>query len=306
MVKRNKKGLTLIELLAVIAIIAILFILLIPAVSSGFEKARVSGVQTDFHSYQVAAKSYYMEHLGKGKTESNFNNYLDKNLRFTNNKSKELNPWGKEYILEIVDGKLTVSTDDGKSEPKYYAVEFGYKENGEMYEKIIGFDEVVNKSADNSTENSEQEGRLLTDEEVAQKCGEERITSQADFETTEYGEGVQIEKYKGTEKNIVIPCEIYGKKVLNLKGQSVSWGEEGAFANSEINYVKFPKTLTRINDGAFYGSKIKEVTIPNYIKEVGGQAFNGAPERPLLTISRIRSRFSGVSSQPNIDCSRPG
>ena len=94
MFKFNKKGLTLIELLAVIAIIAILFILLIPTIGSSFEKARVSGVQTDFRSYQISGQSYFTENLGKAKTEDKFNQYLDKPLRFTNGKSKEVNPWG--------------------------------------------------------------------------------------------------------------------------------------------------------------------------------------------------------------------
>ena len=60
----KKKAFTLIELLIVIAIIGILFIVLVSKVDFATDKAKASGVQTDFRSFQVAFESVAKEHAG--------------------------------------------------------------------------------------------------------------------------------------------------------------------------------------------------------------------------------------------------
>ena len=60
----KKKAFTLIELLIVIAIIGILFIVLISKVDFASDKAKATGVQTDFRSFQVAIESVAREHAG--------------------------------------------------------------------------------------------------------------------------------------------------------------------------------------------------------------------------------------------------
>ena len=60
----KKKAFTLIELLIVIAIIGILFIVLISKVDFATDKAKATGVQTDFRSFQVAIESVAKEHAG--------------------------------------------------------------------------------------------------------------------------------------------------------------------------------------------------------------------------------------------------
>ena len=60
----KKKAFTLIELLIVIAIIGILFIVLISKVNFATDKAKATGVQTDFRSFQVAIETVAKEKAG--------------------------------------------------------------------------------------------------------------------------------------------------------------------------------------------------------------------------------------------------
>ena len=62
--KNNKKAFTLIELLIVIAIIGILFIVLVSRVDFATDKAKATGVQTDFRSFQVAFEQVARENAG--------------------------------------------------------------------------------------------------------------------------------------------------------------------------------------------------------------------------------------------------
>ena len=60
----NKKAFTLIELLIVIAIIGILFIVLVSKVDFATDKAKATGVQTDFRSFQLAFDTVAKENDG--------------------------------------------------------------------------------------------------------------------------------------------------------------------------------------------------------------------------------------------------
>jgi prepilin-type N-terminal cleavage/methylation domain-containing protein len=62
--KSNKKAFTLIELLIVIAIIGILFIVLVSRVDFATDKAKATGVQTTFKSFQVAFETVSKENAG--------------------------------------------------------------------------------------------------------------------------------------------------------------------------------------------------------------------------------------------------
>ena len=61
---KNKRAFTLIELLIVIAIIGILFIVLVSKVDFATDKAKASGVQTDFRSFQMAFDTVAKENAG--------------------------------------------------------------------------------------------------------------------------------------------------------------------------------------------------------------------------------------------------
>ena len=61
---KHKKAFTLIELLIVITIIGILFIVLVSKVDFATDKAKASGVQTDFKSFQMALEMVSKENAG--------------------------------------------------------------------------------------------------------------------------------------------------------------------------------------------------------------------------------------------------
>ena len=60
----QRKAFTLIELLIVIAIIGILFIVLVSKVDFATDKAKETGVQTDFRSFQMAFETVARENAG--------------------------------------------------------------------------------------------------------------------------------------------------------------------------------------------------------------------------------------------------
>ena len=62
--KTNKSAFTLIELLIVIAIIGILFVVLISRVDFATDKAKATGVQTDFRAFQIALETVSKENAG--------------------------------------------------------------------------------------------------------------------------------------------------------------------------------------------------------------------------------------------------
>ena len=64
---RKRKAFTLIELLIVIAIIGILFIVLVSKVDFATDKAKATGVQTDFRSFQIAVETVAREKGGFNK-----------------------------------------------------------------------------------------------------------------------------------------------------------------------------------------------------------------------------------------------
>ena len=63
-IKTSKKAFTLIELLIVIAIIGILFVVLVSKVDFATDKAKATGVQTMFRSYQMAFETISRENAG--------------------------------------------------------------------------------------------------------------------------------------------------------------------------------------------------------------------------------------------------
>lgn len=66
MYKNKKNGFTLVEILVVILIIGLLFVFLVPKIDSATDKARETGIKTDFRSYQTAFEAVAREQGGLG------------------------------------------------------------------------------------------------------------------------------------------------------------------------------------------------------------------------------------------------
>ncbi|MBD5472894.1 MAG: leucine-rich repeat protein [Lachnospiraceae bacterium] len=75
-----------------------------------------------------------------------------------------------------------------------------------------------------------------------------------------------ILEYIGEEKQVKIPEEVWGRKVVTVF--------DGAFRNSEIEDVILPETITRISGCAFDGCKsLKQIVLPAELECIGIAAF---------------------------------
>ena len=113
---KRKTGFTLVEILVVILIIGLLFVFLVPKIDSSTDKARETGIKTDFRSYQTAFEAVAREHGGFGenaitneaKAIQLINGYLDPALKIGaatdggNGAGYDVakkDPWNNEYIF---------------------------------------------------------------------------------------------------------------------------------------------------------------------------------------------------------------
>ena len=119
--KKRKYGFTLVELLIVICVIGILFVVIVSRVDFSTDKARTTGVQSDFRAFQTAAHQVAVE---DGKLVENIdllaerlNANLDGELYiYVENdtlKTDKTDPWGTYYQLSYscpsdTKGQLTV------------------------------------------------------------------------------------------------------------------------------------------------------------------------------------------------------
>lgn len=109
---RNQKGFTLVEILVVIVIIGILFTVILPRIDFAGDKARQTGVKTDFRTFTVAAEQYFRESAGNGLNYAGFNSFLDEANKLNNpgvyveggiKQSFKKDPWGKAYDIMFKD-----------------------------------------------------------------------------------------------------------------------------------------------------------------------------------------------------------
>lgn len=102
-----RKGFTLVELVIVIAIIAILFIAITVSVSAQVNKSKETGIENDFHSYYIGAKSAIV--VGDKpalSSKTNFvklmNEYIDDEIEVDETSDnlrlmKKNDPWNNKY-----------------------------------------------------------------------------------------------------------------------------------------------------------------------------------------------------------------
>lgn len=270
---KGKKGMTLIELLAVIAIIAILFILLIPTINSAIEKSRISGVQSDFHSYEVGARSYLMERGNDEKTEEDLNQYLDKALRFESGVAKEKGPWNSPYKIQIdnENKQFIFSTADKINQTHQLIVSW----DEEIHSKyvIIGADNINNPSISEEEKNTICESRTIVE------------TDSKYFTVADVEGGVSITAYSNDgPKDVVIPCQINGEYVV-----SISSLVNGAFQSKGINSIVFPNTLKKIEGKyAMRGNNLEHIQLPSSLEYIGSYAFDNNALQELKLPSNLK------------------
>ena len=124
--QKQKRAFTLIELLIVIAIIGILFIVLVSKVDFATDKAKATGVQTTFRSYQMAFETVSRENAGfntfgwdtgddaGGVTADGGSITINGNSYTYSNATKDLAD-GKRNSYDEGDKNLNGKQDDGET-----------------------------------------------------------------------------------------------------------------------------------------------------------------------------------------------
>jgi len=108
----KKKAFTLVEILIVVAVIGILFVALVPRIDFAGDKARETGIKTDFRSFELAAEQVIRENAGLADFDdaeelcdtNGINLYLDKAIQFDKSTAacaKE-DQWNQPYTIQIV------------------------------------------------------------------------------------------------------------------------------------------------------------------------------------------------------------
>lgn len=104
-------------------------------------------------------------------------------------------------------------------------------------------------------------------------CTISAAAKESDFSFVELDSGeVCLAKYKGNDKEVVIPSEYNGKPVTQIGFADYY---DGAFtSNQNINKVIIPDSVKIINRRSFrYCKNLSEVVIPNGVESIGYEAF---------------------------------
>lgn len=97
---------------------------------------------------------------------------------------------------------------------------------------------------------------------------------------TEDTEGVEILKYLGDDKTVVIPEQIEGKKVLSIAS--------GAFSDEAIERAVIPRTVVNIEKEAFSGCEnLYEVVLFDSVATVYDESFNKSLKTVVLNAQRL-------------------
>lgn len=117
----KKKAFTLVEILIVVAVIGILFVTLVPRIDFAGDKARETGVKTDFRSFELAAEQLIRENAGLAKFDdvealcgtNGINLYLDNALKFTDGECAKNDQWNQPYTVQITRPAGADNPNDG-------------------------------------------------------------------------------------------------------------------------------------------------------------------------------------------------
>ena len=101
----------------------------------------------------------------------------------------------------------------------------------------------------------------------------------------------EVKSYKGSQKEVTIPNEYKGKKVVGI--------ESNAFENSSIESITIPSTVEKIGDHAFYKCyALQTVTLNEGLKEIGWFTF----AETAISEIKIPSTVEGIVSDTFSGC----
>lgn len=120
--RTKKSGFTLVEILIVVAVIGILFIALVPRIDFAGDKARETGIKTDFRSFELAAEQLIRDNAGLSDFadtealcgDNGINLYLDDALKFdTSGSSNKEDQWNQPYTVQIMKDSSDSNPNNG-------------------------------------------------------------------------------------------------------------------------------------------------------------------------------------------------
>lgn len=179
----KKRAFTLVEILIVVAVIGILFVTLVPRIDFAGDKARETGVKTDFRSFELAAEQILRENAGLGDFDdvadlcgtNGINLYLDKAIQFdTSGECAKQDQWNQPYTIQIVkptgtginpnngaimfvsNGKDSLLAEDDDN----YALVVTFVD-GQIESETIGFSSNIDSSAIESFESASDEAMTI-------------------------------------------------------------------------------------------------------------------------------------------------
>ena len=169
----KKRAFTLVEILIVVAVIGILFVTLVPRIDFAGDKARETGIKTDFRSFELAAEQILRENAGLGDLNTaeklcdvnGINLYLDKAIQFNKDtlECAKKDQWNQPYTIQVVESEdgnpnngaimfisngkdsMISGTDDDEHLDNYALVVTYY--DGQIEAETIGFSSNIDASA---------------------------------------------------------------------------------------------------------------------------------------------------------------
>ena len=187
---QKKRAFTLVEILIVVAVIGILFVTLVPRIDFAGDKARETGIKTDFRSFELAAEQLIRENAGladfnavdKLTGENGINLYLDKAIQFkTDGDCYKQDQWNQPYTIQVVEsedgnpnngaimfisnGKDSMISGTDDEHLDNYALVVTYYD-GQIESETIGFSSNIESSAIDSFEAGDAETMTVDDDKI--------------------------------------------------------------------------------------------------------------------------------------------
>ena len=182
----KKRAFTLVEILIVVAVIGILFVTLVPRIDFAGDKARETGIKTDFRSFELAAEQLIRENAGLDDFDTaeelcdvnGINLYLDKAIQFDKGtlECAKKDQWNQPYTIQVVEsedgnpnngaimfisnGKDSMISGTDDEHLDNYALVVTYYD-GQIESETIGFSTNIESSAIESFEAGDDEAMTV-------------------------------------------------------------------------------------------------------------------------------------------------
>lgn len=233
----KQKAFTIIELIVVIIVIGILFVAFISKTDNVNDKAKITGVQTDFRAFYTALKTVGLEEqlylLSDAEFEERLNDNLDKQLQFADGVCAEKDPWGEPYTY--------ATSVDANKQTRYIV----FASKGGRDEVELSLEDIV--SADSDEMNvfvaikqvgTQFQGGLTTSEEGMTADELAEVTQYNSLREEAYNKWENSTRNGGMASNPNLPTEVAPGTLVDVA--SYSWVQLQAISEEVQAERKLP------------------------------------------------------------------